>query len=132
MARPIEVSSDDDVHYRVIQDALRKGNAAVMVGAGFSRNAIGGETFATWPELARQMAERLGLPDGVATADALRLAEQFEQVFGCTALDELLKQAVPDERASPDKLHRDLLSLPWSEVFTTNYDQPAGACCAPC
>ncbi|RVD78894.1 SIR2-like [Pseudomonas koreensis] len=44
------------------------------------------------------------------------------RVFSRPGLEELLKRLIPDDRVAPGLLHRSLLSLPWSEIFTTNYD----------
>ena len=52
----------------------------------------------------------------------LNLAEQDHAAFGRRALDDLLRQEIPDEVYEPSSLHRQLLTLPWRDVFTTNYD----------
>lgn len=108
------------------------GQAAVMVGAGFSRNAErrAGATppFPLWAELAKEMYDALYLPaDGRApvklgAGEALRLASEYETAFGRSALDELLLRSIPDTSYYPGQLHELLLSLPWSDVYTTNYD----------
>ena len=119
---------DDEVHLRAIRKALESGNAAVMVGSGFSRNADGGANVGTWDDLARALAKGLTpqseYNSAVAfnAANATQLAEQYERLFSRPALEQLLKEVVPDERLTPGGLHESLLSLPWSEVFTTNYD----------
>lgn len=104
------------------------GRAAVMVGAGFSRNADaltpGTPMFPMWKELARALATDL-YPTAVdwgSSKDALRLATEYESVFGRDALNALIVRVVPDADYRPALLHRMLLSLPWSDVFTTNYD----------
>lgn len=115
----------DEVHLRAIRQALANGNAAVMVGSGFSRNAEGGSSVGTWEDLAEALAT--GMSDGksktsFSTANATQLAEQYERLFSRPALEQVLRQVVPDERLAPGQLHSALLSLPWSEVLTTNYD----------
>lgn len=112
------------------------GQAAVMIGAGFSRNAnrvsVSTPLFPLWEDLARIMFDGL-YPLGDADRDekksrmlsgagALRLAGEYQEVFGRTGLDDLLLQGIPDNNYSPGLLHEMLLSLPWSDVFTTNYD----------
>lgn len=57
-----------------------------------------------------------------ATSIALRLAEEFAAAFGRTALDELVREVVPDAEFAPSELHRLLVELPWADVLTTNYD----------
>jgi len=57
-----------------------------------------------------------------AGLNAVRLASQYEAAFGAHALDSLIRQNIPDLQHRPGWLHRCLLELPWSDVFTTNYD----------
>ena len=101
--------------------------AAVLVGAGFSRNAeLAGEDTKTpplWSDLREGMAEIL-YPGRSADApkDALRLAEEFRIYLGQEALVEFIRSQVPDQAWSPGKLHKALMGLPWAEVLTTNYD----------
>jgi SIR2-like domain len=103
------------------------GRAAIMVGAGFSRNAEkispSSPDFPLWFDLQKTLKERLyPKPAQESGADALRLASEYEVTFGRQALDDLLLGAVPDTDHIPGKLHKLLMHLPWSDVFTTNYD----------
>lgn len=105
------------------------GQAAVMIGAGFSRNAVplspSAPPFPLWKELKDRMITALYpkyLAKGPTNTDALELAREFELTFSRNALDELILKAVPDQEYEPGKLHSLLLSLPWSDVYTTNYD----------
>ena len=50
------------------------------------------------------------------------LAHQVEATFGRPALDQMLRDFIPDLQHEPSPLHEALLDLPWSDVFTTNYD----------
>lgn len=106
------------------------GNVSVMVGSGFSLNAEktsnSSSLFLTWTQLVKRMKKDL-YPNkknegSNATSDSLKIASQYELVFGRQALDELIMEVLPDENYVPAKLHKLLLSLPWSDVFTTNYD----------
>lgn len=117
---------NDQVHYNAVRRALENGNAAVMVGAGFSRNAENGDELAMWHEVAQELWRELN-PDAAELSDfsastVTQLGEQYARVFSKPGLEELLKRLIPDERVAPGLLHRSLLSLPWSEIFTTNYD----------
>lgn len=38
-------------------------------------------------------------------------------------LDKIIQDSLPDDRVYPNTLYRDLLNLPWHDVFTTNYDR---------
>jgi hypothetical protein len=114
------------------------GQAAVMVGAGFSRNAeqLSSSTprFPLWRELAEIMYGSLypannvsgGIHEradvNISPGETLRLASEYETAFGRSALDDLLLRSIPDTSYYPGQLHELLLALPWSDVFTTNYD----------
>ncbi|MDL2419470.1 hypothetical protein ACTIGL_28695 (plasmid) [Bacillus shihchuchen] len=60
-------------------------------------------------------------PD-IEDKDVLEVSQIFVEEYGRTSLDEILKEAIPDDNYEPDKIHHDLLKLPWSDVYTTNYD----------
>lgn len=117
---------DSRVHYDAVRRALANGNAAIMIGAGFSRNAENGDQLATWPEVAKELSRELNPEQNHAkdfsTSMVAQLGEQYARVFSKPALEDLLKRLIPDDRVSPGVLHRKLLMLPWCEVFTTNYD----------
>ena len=112
-----------------IAHRLSSNNAAVMVGAGFSRNAkpVGptSASFPSWQELGDIFYRKLhgrSPPDDVRYLSLLKLAEQVQAAFGRPALDGLLRHAIPDLTYEPSPLHSQLLNLPWQDVFTTNYD----------
>jgi hypothetical protein len=118
-------ATDSDVHIAAIRRALRNGNAAVMVGAGFSRNAEGGDKLGTWKTLAEELARELEPVGGSveqAISNVTQLAEQYARVFSTPELEMLLHRMIPDQQVAPGALHLNLLGLPWSEIFTTNYD----------
>ncbi len=102
--------------------------AAVLVGAGFSRNAIRAADDTPepplWNDLAFKMAAQLypKNPEAAPTGAPLRLAEEYRTYFGQAALDEFVRKNVPDKAWEPGPLHRALLDLPWSDVLTTNWD----------
>lgn len=107
---------------------LDLGKASVMVGAGFSKNAKMGEDIhmKDWGELCEDFYTALY---GSKPSDhdfrlksALRLAQQIESTKGRTALDEIIKNSLPNDSISPGDLHIQLVSLQWRDIFTTNYD----------
>lgn len=114
-----------------------KSKAALMIGAGFSFNAernIGAiSSFATWRQLAELMFEAIhkgnpedlspeALKEKFALTSSTKLASQFAAEFGETELQEFLRNHLPDQDYVPGELHVKLLSLPWVDIFTTNYD----------
>lgn len=129
-------------HLRQLQKDLwqwPKSRASVMVGAGFSLNAepIASVTtrFPTWRQLVRAMFDELHLaqpgetPEQVRareerfnSANALRIASEYEAAFDRRKLELLIRTQTPDSDHQPGKLHHLLLQLPWADIFTTNYD----------
>ena len=107
------------------RDGTARG-AAVLVGAGFSRNATrsGADTPPPplWSTLAELMAAQLYPDVGDAPRDPLRLAEEFRTNLGQTALDEFVRTNIRDAAWEPGTQHQELLELPWSDVLTTNWD----------
>jgi hypothetical protein len=132
----------DQNHIERIRTALWEraefGRATVMIGAGYSLNAKptsrSAPRFPTWEDLTKRLVDELypsehyprdsaeAIRQAAATSGALRLAEEYRSTYGLTALDEFLLSAIPDRLYEPGHLHRQLLRLPWSDVFTTNYD----------
>lgn len=133
----------DQPQIEVIRERLWSGRefgrASVMVGAGFSKNAKDTSptlsSFPSWSELASVMYEALYPPNQssslaweetkrIATSGtgAMSLSSEYEALFGRATLDDLVSRSIPDEQFEPGPLHSRLLSLPWSDVFTTNYD----------
>jgi len=106
-----------------IAERLWSGHAAVMVGAGFSKNA--NPAFPDWPRLGDIF---YGKVHGKAPSDKerylnpLKLADEVQAAFGRSALDQLIRLHIPDMDYEPSPLHVRLLELPWADVFTTNYD----------
>ncbi|RQM51006.1 SIR2 family protein [Paraburkholderia bannensis] len=100
--------------------------AALMVGAGFSRNAIlpGLDTKAPplWQSLVDEMLDRLYGKSTDRPTNALRIAEEYRIYFGQAALDEFIRTKCPDKAWQPGQLHVDFLKLPWADVLTTNWD----------
>ena len=118
-----------NTHITQIAQALVAKHAAVMVGAGFSRNAdkkySTNREFLDWKKLSDLFYDKLyedGAGPGKMYASSLGLAEQVERLMGRPVLEEILHQAVPDEDYIPSELFRKLMELPWRDVFTTNYD----------
>lgn len=115
-----------------IRDALWRtpgnGLASVMIGAGFSLNAEparpSARRFPLWDELANAMVERVGLDSGKPSKprDPLLIAQMYSAMFGSSETRRLVERLIPDAENRPGEIHRRLMSLPWADVFTTNYD----------
>lgn len=111
-----------------IRKYLHENKASLMVGAGFSKNADMDEstTMKDWFGLADDFYEMLY---GVRPKDkdvkyksVLRLASQVESSKGRCVLESLIQNSLPDHRVYPGRLHVKLMGMPWTDVFTTNYD----------
>ena len=102
---------------------LQDQRAALFVGAGFSRNAdkVTSDVpdIPLWGDLKRIFQEKLGSTD---ESDPLVLAESVELVYDRNELDRLLLDSLRDADYRPSPLYEKLLRLPWTDVFTTNYD----------
>ena len=107
-----------------IAERLWAERAAVMVGAGFSKNA--GNGFPDWNQLGDLFYHKAHgvTPDPAKQKylNVLRLAEEVQAAIGRPALENLLRSNISDLNFEPSGLHVDLLELPWVDVFTTNYD----------
>lgn len=111
-------------HYlELISQHLQEHHAALFVGSGFSRNAdkvtSDVPNIPLWDGLAQKFREKLGDSD---QSDPLALAESVEIAYGRSELDHLLLDSIKDADYRPSPLYEKLLRLPWSDVFTTNYD----------
>jgi hypothetical protein len=112
------------------------GNASIMVGAGFSRNADPASLTArptpSWSQMAEALCHPLypvddarrqhALREASGTSGFLRLAQEYQEAFGPAALNDKIRSLVPDLDYQPGDLHKRLLRLPWADVFSTNWD----------
>lgn len=127
---------ETEAYLDLIGKHLAEHHAAVLVGAGFSRNAVktGSDIpdSPTWDELANIFADKLaGSKENKKGSEEenkkpylspLVMAERVEAVYGRSELNHLLQESIQDQDYLPSSLHRQLLRLPWSDIFTTNYD----------
>lgn len=104
--------------------ALWQNEAAVMVGAGFSRVCSREKNSPVpplWGDFKTEMAAALGYSEG-KSPDALRLAQEYQTLHGDSGLDQLIRRLIADDQWEPGPLHKQLLELPWRDVLTTNWD----------
>jgi hypothetical protein len=123
-----------------LNDPTIYGGASLMIGAGFSKNAEGignRNTPPDWSELAEAMYDEL-YPKPSESAEiskweqqriiktsgknTLRLAEEYIAFFDRNKMNSLIEKNVADEMFIPGELHKRLLRLNWTDIFTTNYD----------
>lgn len=120
----IDVPDSIRPYLNEIAERLWTERAAVMVGAGFSKNA--GNGFPDWNQLGDLFYWKAhGVkpdPSKQKYLNVLRLAEEVRAAIGRPALENLLCSNIPDLNIEPSGLHVELLELPWVDVFTTNYD----------
>src|SRR5690625_223101 len=126
-----------------LHDPSKYGSASVMIGAGFSKNAVNlseRQDSPSWEELAREMYKSLypksikfmsedqknhweeDLIRKTSGKNSLKLAEEYRVAFGRNKLDNYIEEMIDDKTYSPADLHVNLLELKWDDVFTTNYD----------
>lgn len=123
-------------------DLLRKylwsGSAAVVVGAGFSCNAERKDKTIPlppkWSGFINAFAARILGVRGETKAEldsirqyaegktALVLPQEYEALYGRTAMVSVVRSLINDNNLLPHQVHKDLLRLPWADVYTTNYD----------
>ncbi len=124
-----------------LKEPRKYGDVSLMIGAGFSKNAQSkGEVSIqppNWSELAVKMYEEL-YPEPIKKEEkgewhkqkiiktsgknVTKLAEEYIANFDRNKINTLIEQSVADEMFVPGELHKRLLKLRWSDVFTTNYD----------
>ena len=111
-----------------IANSLVSGHAAILVGAGFSRNADpANDTVKSkmpmWNGLIDQFCEKLDIDEEHRKyLNTLTVAQEIEEAYGRAFLDDAIRKTMADDDYKPSDIHVDLMSLPWSDVFTTNYD----------
>lgn len=123
-----KLNANVKTHLEHIRKFVFTGQASVMVGAGFSKN---GKTtdkagMKDWNELAKVFYKKLYCQEPTDSdlkfVSPIRLASMVEATFGKKVLDELIENTLSPNGLRPGYLHEALLSVPWHDVFTTNYD----------
>ena len=105
-----------------LREAIRhalNGEAVLFLGAGSSQCARRpkGDRIPTGQELSDQLADSFGLPPGYELGD---MAEFITQEHSETALINALRRYL--KVVDPGQELETLASLPWSRIWTTNYD----------
>lgn len=126
-----------------LKEYRKYGKASLMVGAGFSKNAKskGSKNIQPpdWKELADKMYCELypEIPNiddrqkkewenqriiKTSGKNVTKLAEEYIVNFDRNTMNHLIENSIADDLFMPGELHKRLLSLPWGDIFTTNYD----------
>ncbi len=112
-----------------IRRYLNSGKSSIMIGAGFSKNAKKAPSVNVkdWNALTEDFLDRIYTKEerknlNLRFVSPLRIASQIEASYGRHELEDIIKCAVPDESLTPGILHEELVSLPWKDIFTMNYD----------
>lgn len=109
-----------------IKKKLWENKVAVMIGAGFSKNATKEYTtvpeIPNWVQLGNIFEKEMYSNISSSTKDPIKLAEEYESIFGRAKLENLMIKSIPDKGYIPNDIFEKFLKLPWNDVFTTNYD----------
>ena len=121
-----------------LQTAMGRALLSALVGAGYSFNSIKKDDSAqyiSWERLGELVTAALftlrGEPVPKWDSDAfdpnslLETAQDYKELAiakGAKSLDDLIYESTSDEKLAPGPLHIKLLSLNWSDIYTTNYD----------
>src|SRR5665648_19293 len=122
------IPSDLLPFFSQIAERMWSGHAAVMIGAGFSKNAKKNDSaqkdFPDWNQLGDVFFEKINgnIPSDEKYLNVLKLADEVQAAFGRSALENILRTEIPDKYYQPSSLHENLMQLPWTDIFTTNYD----------
>lgn len=91
-------------------------NGVIFVGAGLSQGA----GLPSWADLVHELANELaGCPSGANHCD---IAQYYETEYGRNRLVQRLRDRLDTLKVSPTPVHDELVQLPVSAIFTTNYD----------
>ncbi len=124
-----------------LKEPRKYGDVSLMIGAGFSKNAqskgMASIQPPSWSELAEKMYGEL-YPEPLEAKEkkewnkqkiiktsgknVTKLADEYIANFDRNKINNLIEQSIADEMFAPGELHKRLLKLHWSDIFTTNYD----------
>ena len=126
-------------HLTSLRSAMGKGLLSAFLGAGFSFNAEKTDKsaeFISWQKLSTKVEAALcklrnepepePKPEPFDADSALIAAEEYKELaasLGATSLDDLIYENCSYDNFEPGLLHCKLLSLHWSDIYTTNYDR---------
>ena len=117
-----------ELYVNELVNSLVAGHASILVGAGMSRNANPANdsikvAMPLWLDLIDEFCDKLSIEDKDRKyLNTLTVAQEIEDSYGRPYLDKMIIDGLKDDSYVPSDIHVNLMSLPWSDVFTTNYD----------
>lgn len=110
----------------ILLEKLNEGNASILVGAGFSKNARSSDPNITslpdWAELSSLMVQRYFPSSDYSNKTVLEVASEIEEETGRPELIDIIRDLIPDQSFDPTDVYDGLLKLPWRTIYTTNFD----------
>lgn len=122
------MESMSELYIDEIVSSLLEHRAAVLVGAGFSRNADPVNNtiqskMPMWNELIDKFCDKLGIDDKHRKyLNTLTVAQELKESYGRPYLEKMIRTVMDNDAYEPSDIHVSLMNLHWSDVFTTNYD----------
>lgn len=118
--------NQSELYANQIINALVNHRASILVGSGFSRNAISinysNKVMPLWNDLIDEFYKRLDLHENQKYMDPLAIAQSMNDMYDRPTLDSLIYELMHEDDFIPGDAHKNLLKLPWKTVYTTNYD----------
>jgi hypothetical protein len=126
-----------------LKEYRKYGKVSLMVGAGFSKNAISKGMKNVQPPNWNELADKMYCELYPASSDmndkqksewekqriiktsgknVTKLAEEYIVNFDRNQMNHLIENSIADDLFLPGELHKRLLKLQWEDIFTTNYD----------
>lgn len=117
-----------ELYVNELVNSLVAGHASILVGAGMSKNADPANdsikaAMPLWLDLIDGFCDKLSIEyRDRKYLNTLTIAQEIEDSYGRPFLDKMIIDGLKDDSYMPSDIHVNLMSLPWSDVFTTNYD----------
>lgn len=123
-----ESKNQSELYMDHIVESLVRHKASILVGAGFSRNALPANesvkgSMPLWNQLTDQFYKLLDLEGSKEYLSPLTIAQEVEEMYDRPFLDSMIMSAMNDEHYRPAPIYSNLLALNWNNIFTTNYDR---------
>ena len=105
-----------------------------MVGSGFSQHAVPSpltkSKLPTWDEVIHHFHTELypqhygpgSKSEPETNQTKMRIAQEYATAYGRSSLNETMGRLISNDEFNPSLTHQRLLSLPWRDIYTTNWD----------